>query len=456
MGHQNRFYLVLFLFVLIILPLSSASAKIDLATLTERQSVQTTIYKQADLTLVRDKRTLSFVPGINFLQFSWANTKIDPTSLFLDIKKGSNALDILEITYPPGTKDMGIWHIKADKACQVPVEITYFTSGISWASYYTILLSTDLKECTLANHVMVSNHSGEDYTNAQTRLVVGKISLLDKISALSARQYPYGRPVLLGGIDEDKNVYQEGIRMLKAAPVKTMMARSAAPAPKEIKKQALSEYFLYTIQGEESIPDGWSKRLLSFKADKVRIKNIYRYEKKRYGKKTIRFLSLKNDKENKLGLTPLPGGNVNVFKKIGEKGELNFIGTDTTRYIPVGKKSGKAELNLGQTLNVKINPKVMKFEKKNIIFDSKNNVNGFDEIKTYTIEFSNFTDNQVIAEYTQNMDAPQFEITQISHQKNFEKTDQDTIKFTLDLAPHSTQKVLFTLTTMRGERRWQQ
>ena len=40
-----------------------AVAKIDFATLTDRQSVQTTIYKKADLTLVRDSRILSFAKG---------------------------------------------------------------------------------------------------------------------------------------------------------------------------------------------------------------------------------------------------------------------------------------------------------------------------------------------------------------------------------------------------------
>ncbi len=451
---NNRFYLVLFLFVLQLLPIDHASAKIDLATLTDRQSVQTTTYKTADLTLVRDKRILSFVKGMNYLQFSWANTRIDPTSLSLDIQKTNTfdtAIDIMEITYPPGTKDLGIWHIKTDKACQIPVEITYFTSGISWASYYTVLLSKDLKTCTLTNHVMVSNHSGEDYTNAQTRLVVGKISLLDKISSLAARRDPYGRPVFHGEQDETNQIYEEGIRMLDAAKPMKMMAKAPMSAPKEIRKQSLSEYFLYTIQGEETIPDGWSKRLLSFKADKVGIKNIYRYEKNRYGKQVIRFLSLKNDKKNKLGLTPLPNGSVNVFQRDGNQGELAFIGADKTKYIPVGKE---VELNLGATLNITIDPKIMTFEKKNIIFDHDKNIEGFDEIKIYKIKFSNFTNARSIAEYTQNMETPEFKISHVSHPENFEKKDQDTINFTLDLSPHTTEFVSFTMTTKKGERRW--
>ena len=33
------------------------------------------------------------------------------------------------------------------------------------------------------------------------------------------------------------------------------------PAPKEIIKEGLSEYFIYTIEGTETIPNGWSKRM---------------------------------------------------------------------------------------------------------------------------------------------------------------------------------------------------
>ncbi|MCF6249174.1 MAG: hypothetical protein L3J69_17725 [Desulfobacula sp.] len=70
-------------------------------------TLQTTIYKSADLTLVRDKRILNFIKGMNYLQFSWANTRINPTSLSLDIHNAADtAIDISEITYLPGTKDM--------------------------------------------------------------------------------------------------------------------------------------------------------------------------------------------------------------------------------------------------------------------------------------------------------------------------------------------------------------
>ncbi|MFO0885882.1 MAG: hypothetical protein U0894_17135 [Pirellulales bacterium] len=38
------------------------------------------------------------------------------------------------------------------------------------------------------------------------------------------------------------------------------------PAKKEVVKEGLSEYFIYTIEGRETIPSGWSKRLSSLEA----------------------------------------------------------------------------------------------------------------------------------------------------------------------------------------------
>ena len=56
-------------------------AKIDLVTLPDRDKTQLTIYNSADLTLVREQRTLTLKKGLNRLEFGWENTLIDPTSV---------------------------------------------------------------------------------------------------------------------------------------------------------------------------------------------------------------------------------------------------------------------------------------------------------------------------------------------------------------------------------------
>jgi hypothetical protein len=231
------------------------------------------------------------------------------------------------------------------------------------------------------------------------------------------------------------------------------MAMDAAPArPKEIAKEGLSEYFLYTIEGKESIPHGWSKRLLSLKAEAVRVRSLFRYEKERFGKAVVRFLTFDNKKENHLGETPLPGGEIKVFHSTGQKGELEYIGAGATPYIPVGKP---ADLNLGDTLSVRMEPVVTAYRKENLAFDKKGNITGFDEVRDYEIRLSNFTGGPAVLEYVQNFDSPDVNISRISLPDRFEKTDQDSVKFTLELAPHATETLRFTATFPRGDRKWQ-
>ncbi|MEM1027759.1 MAG: hypothetical protein AAGJ38_06720, partial [Planctomycetota bacterium] len=80
---------------------STANAKnIDLSTVPDRDTVQLTIYNSADLTLVRETRKVVFRDGNNPLQFSWANTLIDPTSVQLRFLNHADKLDVLDTTFP--------------------------------------------------------------------------------------------------------------------------------------------------------------------------------------------------------------------------------------------------------------------------------------------------------------------------------------------------------------------
>ena len=57
----NRIFQGLFLFSLL-LPLLAIASNIDLATVPARSSVQLTIYNSEDLTLVRERRIVTFKP----------------------------------------------------------------------------------------------------------------------------------------------------------------------------------------------------------------------------------------------------------------------------------------------------------------------------------------------------------------------------------------------------------
>ena len=174
--------IIVLIFVAVISGL--VSAKVDLVTLPNRDTTQLTIYNSADLTLVRDGRSLTLKEGQNKLQFSWENTLIDPTSLAMQPKAFADKIEISNLTFPPRVQNLGLWNIQSEVAGKVPVEITYLTSGLSWRAFYMGTLTEDEKTMRLEGHVMVTNNSGEDYENAQTRLIVGKVHLLDQIAQL--------------------------------------------------------------------------------------------------------------------------------------------------------------------------------------------------------------------------------------------------------------------------------
>src|SRR5688500_18513404 len=66
---------------------------VDLSTVPSRDSVQLTIYNSEDITLVRETRKVTFKKGLNPLQFSWANTLIDPSSVELKFLTQADKLD---------------------------------------------------------------------------------------------------------------------------------------------------------------------------------------------------------------------------------------------------------------------------------------------------------------------------------------------------------------------------
>jgi hypothetical protein len=123
-------------------PFAPASA-IELVTLPRRDNVQMTIYNSADLTLIRERRNLTLKKGWNWLQFMWANTLIDPTSLHLEPLESKGQIDIQQLVFPARPRELGRWLIRSEVSGQVPFEITYFTSGLSWRAFYMGTLSAD-------------------------------------------------------------------------------------------------------------------------------------------------------------------------------------------------------------------------------------------------------------------------------------------------------------------------
>jgi hypothetical protein len=432
-----------------LLLVATAHGKVDLVTLPARDAVQLTIYNSADMTLVRDSRALTLKEGENALQFSWENTLIDPTSLEMLPKARADAIDIAELTYPARVKNVGLWNVRSEIRGKVPIEITYLTSGLSWRAFYMGTLSSDEKTMRLEGYVRVTNNSGEDYENAQVRLIVGKVHILDEIAELAQREYPYGRPM-----GTEREVLLRGIGPKKEMQKLQFMYDAAAPAPmlqraREIVKEGLSEYFLYTIEGTETIPNGWSKRLLSFDVDNVPVVNLYKYEEERYGDAVERFLSFTNDEEHKLGATPIPDGTLTAYRKADAQGHLSYEGQSSFKYIPVGEE---AELDLGPVENIVVEPVLMETRTDNYRFKNDRDVAGWDDVQAFEVKVKNTRDVPVKVEIRRNFETQYWTMKRAGQIDEFEKVDLDTVKFTLLLPPRSERTFQYTLTLYQGSR----
>jgi hypothetical protein len=322
---------------------SSAFARnVDLSTVPKRNSVQLTIYNSEDLTLVRETRTVTFKKGANPLQFSWANTLIDPTSVELKFLTNADKLDVLDTTFPHDKPQQLFWNVQSEIDGEATIQITYFTSGITWSADYVLIADKDEKQLSFDGFVRVSNSSGEEYEDAQVRLVVGTINLVEKIAQLS--KLP---PAELDKLEKDQKaeLRLEAARSVMNAPVAALgaTAEPKMPAEKQIIKEGLSEYFIYTVEGTETIPNGWSKRMRSLEAPSVPFKIQYRYRPQECGDQLVRMYLLTNNEESKLGTSPLPDGVVRVFRDNGRDG-LSYLTQQSIKYIPIGDK---IELNLG-------------------------------------------------------------------------------------------------------------
>ena len=376
----------------VVLAGSAWARNVDLATVPPRDSVQLTIYNSEDLTLVRETRSLTLKRGINRIQYSWANTLIDPTSVEIRPLEQEDEIEVLDTTFPGDKLQHCIWNIESKVEGQVPFRVTYFTSGISWSADYVLIANPAETRMSFDGYVQIYNNSGEEYENAQVRLVVGVVNLVEKIRDL-ARQGVDVRHGAWAGDRTEKLAL--GIMLDRADSGAGGLRSEEGGRPAEIIKEGLSEYFIYTIEGRQTIPNSWSKRLISFTARDVEFDILYRVRPHQYGARPVRFFMLVNDEEHKLGTTPLPNGLVRTFRDNGRDG-LSFLGQQSVNYVPIKED---IELNVGLDDEVVWERKAMEVKRSNFTFQyTPLRVVGWDESTSIKEEIRNYKDKAVRVE----------------------------------------------------------
>jgi hypothetical protein len=426
---------------LVLLALTSpALARVNVVTLPGRDSVLLTIYNSVDLTLVKETRKLTLRRGLNRLEFSWANTLIDPTSVEFRALTHADDVEVVDVSFPPRVANTLEWRIHSEHAGEVQVEIRYFTSGIAWSADYVVEAGRNEEIAGLAGYVRVTNNSGEDYENAQLRLVVGVIRLVEEIGQLARRG---GARAMTEALKEQNESRDKLYLAYREADGKFDKDLRAGIELKQMIKENLSEYYLYTVGGRDTVPNGWAKRLPSFSTNGVPITSYYKYEKERLGDRVVRYYRFKNDKPSRLGHEPLPDGDVKAFRLVTGDWLYSFVGRTSVKYVPVDEQ---VELELGEDLEVIVKPRLMNWVKTDVRFDNRGNVTGWTTKETWELEVQNCKEIEVMLDIRRNFTGDWTLRTATMH----EKVDAKKVKFVAPLKPGAKQRFTYELETRHG------
>ena len=415
----------------LLLACPSAAGAVDLVTLPGKEYTQLTIYNTVDLTLARERRVLTFKKGYNTIQFSWANTLIDPTSLQFRVMEHEDKVAVLDTTYPPNRREALQWNVLSQIDGPVLVEISYFTSGITWSAEYVGISNDDETEMTFRGYVRIHNASGEEYENARTRLMVGTVHLLEKIADLAQGKYRQFTP-------EQR---EQAIKYFLDAEAKyrrmTQGGRDKEfEEAKGIAKEGLSEYFIFTIEGEETVQDQWSKRLQAVFAERVPIETYYRLSDATTGGKVIKFYKFANRKfdtgpgQGALGVCPLPNGTVHVFNEHPNK-DLTYINAQTVNYVPMGDR---VLLDLGEDKDVIVQRQLKDYRRTDIVLNHLGQVIHYKEHWYYETRLHNTKGKPIKLEVERNIPRSHT-VTDLENIEKFEVVDNAVQKYYVDLKP---------------------
>jgi hypothetical protein len=220
--------------------------------------------------------------------------------------------------------------------------------------------------------------------------VVGTIHLVENIRDLAqGNTYKYSE------LAEDKKIYARKKYSKSISRAEEMEKDDNAPAasgyskPREIIKEGLSEYFLFSIEGKETVLNTWRKRLKSVYAENVPVQVIYKLSDISTGGQVHKIYEFWNKKTagpqgaSALGETPLPDGRVQIFS-IDSNRNLSYKGAVNTSYIAAGDK---VKLDIGVNRDIEIERLLKDYKRKEIVYEKQPYSNSF-YVKKYVTQYN--------------------------------------------------------------------
>jgi hypothetical protein len=284
-----------------------ASARVKLITLPVRERVEIQL-DNANATLVEEERIVPLVKGENQVDFSWANTQIDPNTIVFRViaPVGDKPLDVkvLSVSYPPNEAAL-IWSVGASESGSARVRISYLLGNLTKSFNYRAVAANDESTLTLSQYMRLQNFANEEFGSTGLWAGFGKRFL---------------KPI---GLNETKEMLME-----KSTKVPIRKTYSCNPA----------EYG-YLDQPQ----------------NKLRVPMHY---------------VLKNNEDNKLGTAPLQPGKVRIFiEGKGEQASTAFLGEDWGKFTPI---DDEMKLYLGVAQDIVVKRTIEKNEVKRIAGNLQN------------------------------------------------------------------------------------
>src|SRR6185436_6712094 len=138
-----------------------------------------------------------------------------------------------------------------------------------------------------------------------------------------------------------------------------------------------------------------------------------------------------------------PDGDVNAFRFTTADNLLGFVGRTSVKYIPVGED---VEMELGNDLEVRVEPKLMNWEKTNIHFGRHGDVDGWTVRETWQIEAQNSKEIPIVLDVRRNFNGDWTLTTTAA----YEEVDATKVKFLIPLAPQAKRTLTYTVTLNLG------
>src|ERR1700727_1298756 len=120
-------------------------ARITLITLPPRERVEVQL-DNPNATLVEEERIVPLVKGENQVDFSWANTQIDPETIVFRVVAPVDAknleVKVLSVSYPPNEAAL-VWSVGSSDSGSARVRISYLLGNLGKTFNYRAVASPD-------------------------------------------------------------------------------------------------------------------------------------------------------------------------------------------------------------------------------------------------------------------------------------------------------------------------